>query len=195
MVMAALRWLFKSILVMFYLVPPSELALDDSDPPPQFVLLHGVPMFFVFILVEWAVGFFTKAGLPKPRPTGKTAAAPFYRLNDTVVGILLGSLQQVLVLLLEVAALKVDTATYRFVYDHCRLTEVDPKRHVLLTYVALFAGKDLAYYWAHRTLHEYHLLWSAHSVHHSGEDYNLATALRQGVLQPVCGCRTDLTPY
>lgn len=35
----------------------------------------------------------------------------------------------------------------------------------------------------HRYSHEYHLLWSAHSVHHSGEDYNLATALRQGMGQ------------
>ena len=29
--------------------------------------------------------------------------------------------------------------------------------------------------------------WSGHSVHHSGEDYNLATALRQGALQPLFG--------
>ena len=39
-------------------------------------------------------------------------------------------------------------------------------------------GVDLAYYWAHRCLHVYHLGWAAHSVHHSGEDYNLPTALR-----------------
>ncbi|CAK9043728.1 unnamed protein product [Durusdinium trenchii] len=46
-------------------------------------------------------------------------------------------------------------------------------------------GVDLAYYWAHRTLHGLHVGWAAHSVHHSGEDYNLATALRQGALQPL----------
>lgn len=72
-------------------------------------------------------------------------------------------------------------------------------------------GKDLGYYWMHRALHEFHLAWSAHSVHHryshhprlpptpiaapnstthpphSGEDYNLATGLRQGLLQPMFG--------
>lgn len=40
------------------------------------------------------------------------------------------------------------------------------------------------YYWYHRTLHEFHVMWASHSVHHSGEDYNLATGLRQGVFQP-----------
>lgn len=49
----------------------------------------------------------------------------------------------------------------------------------------LMMGVDLAYYWAHRCLHVFHLGWAAHSVHHSGEDYNLPTALRQGVLQPL----------
>ena len=28
-------------------------------------------------------------------------------------------------------------------------------------------------------------MWSAHSVHHTGEDYNMGTGLRQGLLQPV----------
>lgn len=37
----------------------------------------------------------------------------------------------------------------------------------------------------HRTAHEYHTLWMGHSVHHSGEYYNLATALRQGVIQSL----------
>ena len=50
-------------------------------------------------------------------------------------------------------------------------------------YVFLLLAADCAYYWFHRTAHEYHLSWSAHSVHHSGEDYNLATALRQGAAQ------------
>ena len=41
------------------------------------------------------------------------------------------------------------------------------------------------YYFYHRFLHEFHIGWTAHSVHHSGEDYNLATALRQGLFQPL----------
>jgi hypothetical protein len=48
-------------------------------------------------------------------------------------------------------------------------------------------GVDLSYYWMHRTAHEYHILWIGHSVHHSGEYYNLATALRQGIIQSFYG--------
>ena len=45
-------------------------------------------------------------------------------------------------------------------------------------------GYDCGYYWFHRIVHEYHFLWAlGHSVHHSGEDYNLACALRQGAGQ------------
>eukprot|EP00462_Mataza_sp_D1_P018595 CAMPEP_0175139806 /NCGR_PEP_ID=MMETSP0087-20121206/11119_1 /TAXON_ID=136419 /ORGANISM="Unknown Unknown, Strain D1" /LENGTH=366 /DNA_ID=CAMNT_0016422881 /DNA_START=334 /DNA_END=1434 /DNA_ORIENTATION=- len=50
-------------------------------------------------------------------------------------------------------------------------------------WVALFLATDCAYYWFHRMAHEWHWMWSAHSVHHSGEFYNFALALRQGALQ------------
>jgi len=53
------------------------------------------------------------------------------------------------------------------------------------SWLLLMMGVDLASYWAHRCLHVFHLGWAAHSVHHSGEDYNLPTALRQGALQPL----------
>ena len=38
---------------------------------------------------------------------------------------------------------------------------------------------DFSYYWFHRISHEVNLFWAAHVVHHSSEDYNLGTALRQ----------------
>ena len=34
-----------------------------------------------------------------------------------------------------------------------------------------------------RLVHEVNLGWSAHQVHHSSEDYNLSTAMRQSLLQ------------
>jgi len=40
---------------------------------------------------------------------------------------------------------------------------------------------DFKYYWWHRLSHEVNVLWAAHVVHHSSEDYNLAVALRQSV--------------
>ena len=42
---------------------------------------------------------------------------------------------------------------------------------------------DHGYYWFHRLAHEWHIIWAAHSVHHTGQYYNLSTALRQGAVQ------------
>ena len=52
-------------------------------------------------------------------------------------------------------------------------------------WVATFVLSDLAYYWAHRLSHGVNILWIGHVVHHQSEDYNLAVALRQSVLQKV----------
>ena len=38
---------------------------------------------------------------------------------------------------------------------------------------------DFGEYWAHRAMHRINLLWAVHEVHHSGEDFNLATGPRQ----------------
>ena len=47
------------------------------------------------------------------------------------------------------------------------------------TWIIAFLLYDLSYYWMHRMHHEIKILWATHSVHHHGEDYKLATALRQ----------------
>ncbi|MEU7628568.1 sterol desaturase family protein [Nocardia sp. NPDC049220] len=44
---------------------------------------------------------------------------------------------------------------------------------------------DFCYYWAHRADHRVRLMWTAHSVHHSSEHFNLSTALRLSWLHPV----------
>ena len=49
----------------------------------------------------------------------------------------------------------------------------------VFTWVFAFFLYDFLYYWMHRFHHEYKFLWATHVVHHHGEDFNLATALRQ----------------
>jgi len=39
---------------------------------------------------------------------------------------------------------------------------------------------DFSYYWFHRMNHEVRLFWAAHIVHHSSDNYNLGTAIRNG---------------
>jgi len=56
----------------------------------------------------------------------------------------------------------------------------------MLTWVVMFVVVDFCYYWFHRLAHEWNWSWASHSVHHSSEEYNLSTALRQGTFQPLC---------
>lgn len=46
-------------------------------------------------------------------------------------------------------------------------------------WVVGFFVLDFGEYWVHRAMHRVNLLWAVHEVHHSGEDYNLATGPRQ----------------
>lgn len=39
---------------------------------------------------------------------------------------------------------------------------------------------DFSYYWFHRQNHKVRFLWAAHVVHHSSENFNLGTAVRNG---------------
>ncbi len=49
----------------------------------------------------------------------------------------------------------------------------------ILGWVLLFFLDDFTFYWHHRLSHEVRILWAAHVNHHSSEQYNLSTALRQ----------------
>merc|ERR1711871_1108600 len=141
---------------------PSAEELLAKGAVPNFTI-RAVPVFFMAIGLELLVGLFRHRKL--------------YRLNDFITSILLGATM----LITQVWTKMLTLYTYCFIYEHFKLHsfQVDSWS----TWTGLFLGIDFGYYWMHRTAHTYHLLWSAHSVHHSGEDYNLATALRQGALQ------------
>ena len=65
---------------------------------------------------------------------------------------------------------------YTQVYQH-RL--FDLPMSAWLSWVLLFFGDELCYYWFHRAHHRVRLLWCTHSNHHSSERFNFAVALRQ----------------
>lgn len=56
-----------------------------------------------------------------------------------------------------------------------------------LAWVLLFFGEDLCYYWFHRVHHESRFFWAGHVSHHSSQQYNLSTALRQPWTTPFTG--------
>jgi len=74
---------------------------------------------------------------------------------------------------------------YVFVYDHFGVRWLRPGSWHSCTLALVLV--DLVYYVFHRTCHEVNILWAGHIVHHSSPDYNLSTALRQGVGETATG--------
>jgi alkylglycerol monooxygenase len=73
--------------------------------------------------------------------------------------------------------------TYIWVYNNYALVDVRPDS--LWLWIVTFLGVDLAYYWFHRMAHEINAFWASHITHHSSEEYNLTTALRQSASQAL----------
>ena len=64
-----------------------------------------------------------------------------------------------------------------WLYDH-RLFE--PQKIGAWSYVLLFLGVEFLYYWGHRLGHRVRWFWVTHGVHHSSNDLNLSTTVRNG---------------
>jgi len=65
---------------------------------------------------------------------------------------------------------------FAYLHEH-RLFDISPKSP--LAWAALVVLDDLAYYAFHRASHECRFWWAAHVNHHSSQEYNLSTAIRQ----------------
>ena len=131
-----------------------EVLTDKS-----IIITLAVPAFFVLIVIEYFYGIFI----------GKNT----YRLNDTLTSISLGMISRFPVML----NLGVQSLIFIYISKYINLGLLSVKNP--FTWIAAFLLYDLSYYWMHRMHHEIKILWATHSVHHHGEDYNLATALRQ----------------
>ncbi|MDF1680389.1 sterol desaturase family protein [Ponticaulis sp.] len=55
------------------------------------------------------------------------------------------------------------------------------------TLALAFVLYDLVYYWKHRFAHRMRWFWMEHVTHHSSEEYNLTTAVRQPWFGPLSG--------
>lgn len=122
------------------------------------LILLAIPFFILLILIELFVDHY--------RGTG------YYRLNDSIASLNAGILSRVTVIFWKLAPVVI----YIYVYEHSALAEQPIN---LLTWVVAFVCYDFFYYWYHRISHERNIFWAAHVVHHSSEEYNLTTALRQ----------------
>jgi alkylglycerol monooxygenase len=127
---------------------------------PNLIAL-AIPFFLLLIGIElWAA-----------RRKGVAA----YRLNDAVVDLSSGILQQVFLVFWAAALI----AVYVVVYERYRIITFAAGSP--WPWILAFVLVDFTYYWWHRLSHRVNFLWAAHVVHHQSEDYNLAVALRQSV--------------
>tara|TARA_B100001059_G_scaffold233831_1_gene274816 strand:+ start:795 stop:2048 length:1254 start_codon:yes stop_codon:yes gene_type:complete len=131
-----------------------EVVTDKS-----IIITFAIPAFFFLIIVEYFYGKYI----------GKNT----YRLNDTVTSITIGMISRFPTML----NLGVQSVIFVYISTNLNLELLSVKNP--FTWIIAFLLYDLSYYWMHRMHHEIKILWATHSVHHHGEDFNLATALRQ----------------
>ena len=121
-------------------------------------ILYAIPVFFLLIAIELI--------LEKYRQTH------YYRINDAINSLSAGVLSR----MAELIKALIPLTLYVFVFENFAIFQFDDS---FLLWVLAFVLYDFCYYWNHRLGHEMSLLWAAHVVHHSSEEYNLTTALRQ----------------
>ena len=67
-------------------------------------------------------------------------------------------------------------AAFTYTWEYFRLFTIP---FAWWSWVLIFFLDDFAYYWTYRIGHRSRFLWASHVVHHSSQEYNLSTALRQ----------------
>lgn len=122
------------------------------------IILYAIPFFLLLIVAELL--------LDRYRGTG------YFRFADSVSSLNAGILSRVT----QVFWRLVPLVMYIHTYQHWALFNLPVN---WMTWLTAFVFYDLCYYWHHRLGHERNFLWASHVVHHSSEEYNLTTALRQ----------------
>ncbi len=69
---------------------------------------------------------------------------------------------------------------FQFTYDHFAIFDIQQN---VCTWILVFILTDFLWYWYHRLSHEVNILWGAHIVHHSSEEYNYTVSLRITICQ------------
>jgi sterol desaturase/sphingolipid hydroxylase (fatty acid hydroxylase superfamily) len=134
------------------------------------LLMFAIPTFIIGIFLE--EGWFRLRGYPK---------RDWYRVNDAVTSISCAIYQQNTAM---VFFRGLGLLPYAWVRERTAITYKDEEVTVV-NWILCFVLLEYGYYWLHRFAHEFNVMWAGHAVHHSGQDYNLATALRQSWWQGV----------
>lgn len=157
---AAMGKVARGLGTLVYVASPNETTFRHVHEVPDYTN-GAVPFFIAFILLELVVTRLKGGNI---------------RFNDLFTSVLHGMVYDVL----GVVVVTFYLCGYEWLYER-RLLDLDWSSPITW-WVAAF-GVDLGYYWFHRATHEINLVWASHQVHHSSEEYNLSTALRQSMFQ------------
>ncbi|MBM7059609.1 sterol desaturase family protein [Pseudomonas sp. UL073] len=122
-------------------------------------IVYAIPIFILLLLLELAWSGWRR------RQT--------FALSDSLSSISLGLSGQVFNVFVKFLNLGI----YLLAYEH--LAFFDLSASVWWVWVIGLMGYDFCYYWHHRMGHEVNLMWASHVVHHSSEEFNYSTAMRQ----------------
>ncbi|HEU0135704.1 MAG TPA: sterol desaturase family protein, partial [Flavobacterium sp.] len=142
--------------------------MDFTNP-----LVYGVPCFLGLILLELTYSKWT-------------ARKELYDWKDLASSLGIGVGSAVIAALLKtVAAIVIFVWVYEIfnpVVDGVRTNIMGWKSFSYAWYVWILCqvADDFSYYWFHRQNHMVRFFWAAHIVHHSSENFNLGTAVRNG---------------
>ncbi|MEP4889061.1 MAG: sterol desaturase family protein [Aliiglaciecola sp.] len=128
----------------------------------EFILLLLSPLFLIAIGVE----------LRKRRQS--------YSLKEFVLNLGLALSHQATDILAMLALMPF------FYWLHGKFAIFNIELSVFTLFIAIIL-QDFLYYWFHRASHQCNWLWAAHVVHHSSNNMNFSTAMRQSLFYPVVG--------
>lgn len=142
--------------------------MDFTNP-----LVYGVPSFIAFILFELT---YSKAHGDDDLYNWKDLfASGFMGVGSAILGALFK-------VIFAIVLFELTFELFNPVVDGTRTNILGYESFGYAWYVwlACMLADDFTYYWFHRANHEIRLLWAAHIVHHSSENFNLGTAVRNG---------------
>lgn len=142
--------------------------MDFTNP-----LVYGAPIFLGLILLELT---YSKTHDNKD----------LYKWKDLTSSLMLGIGSAVLGALVKTLAV---ILIFNFVYEifnpvvggvRTNLFGYESFGYAWYVWILCMLADDLTYYWFHRQNHMVRFFWAAHIVHHSSDNFNLGTAIRNG---------------
>lgn len=137
-------------------------------------LVYGVPCFLGLILLELTYSKHTKE------------KKDLYNWKDLAASLSLGIGSSIIAPLTKTVAAIV---IFNFVYElfnpeingiRTNIMGWESFGYAWYVWIICQLLDDFSYYWFHRQNHNVRILWAAHIVHHSSENFNLGTAVRNG---------------